>query len=266
MNRSFIILIFYHSLILFSCSKTNQDDDWKVASTWIELQKKGNDFVLVDCNYHSQLIRVGEKEIREVGTMEDDVNEIHHIKQGEKDCYYYLNKEESAFYRYEWLDKEKGLAKWTIKYPNVTNTLTRFYCDSLKLNKFKQQKGDGTDCITNEDATVNENKSENKLWVGEYLFRKTFSRQDSEDSVVIKLSIVKDKAFIRTTVNNEEVVNTSKEYVMSNDSLIIRYNKNNDYYEDEYILLKNDTSYFIAGLSIYMLNPPNSDYPIQKSQ
>lgn len=267
MKKLYPILFISICLFLFGCNASSNEKE-NYQTTWLEVIKKGNEYVFIDCGYKGQLLKIDENTIFERGIMEDNYLNIDYKKIEGDSIFLYTDKNEKFYYNLKWIDKEKGLGKWTIKDADVSHVMTRYYCDSTKLANYKRIKGDKEDCITNEEE---DSKHERKFgtldqnrWLGEYIFAKSISKSDSEDSVTYIFKVSQDKVSIKCYDGNKLISDEKENYLVSKDSLIIRFNKSKDYYEDEYIIVNDEDSFIISGLSIYMLNPPNTDYPIKK--
>lgn len=156
------IIIFLASLII-SCKSQHSKEDY--VGTWQEVQQKNNEFVIVDCGYDGESIKVANDSIFEKGIMEDSNFKIDHVQQDDSGTTLFIDKFEKSYYRFTWINKQKGISKWEIQ-QNETAKIVRYFVNNLNSKNLRIVKGTKTDCITSEDVgdTVNDSlviKNEN---------------------------------------------------------------------------------------------------------
>lgn len=160
--KKLVLIIFLLSIVI--CCKS-QDSKEDYIGTWQEVQKINNEFVIVDCGYDRESIKISGNSIFEKGIMEDSKLKIDHVKQDETGTTLFIDKLEKSYYRFTWVDKKKGISKWEIQ-NNENTKIVRYFINNLNLKNIRIVKGTKTDCITNDDVgdTVNDSiiiKNEN---------------------------------------------------------------------------------------------------------
>jgi hypothetical protein len=146
--RKLVFILFLLNIIL-SCNSQNNKKDY--IGTWLEIQKKGGDFVIVDCGYEGASIKVSNTSILEKGIIENSDFKIDHIKQDNDQIILFTDKQEKSYYKFFWENKEKGISKWEIHY-DKSATVVKYYVNILKLKSIKTVKGTKKDCVTNDDV------------------------------------------------------------------------------------------------------------------
>lgn len=135
--------------VLLSCKSQDGREDYK--GTWIEVQKRGNEFLIIDCGYKGEEIKVISDSIFENGIMESTETKIDHIKEDETGVSLFIDKREKAYYKFLFINKEKGLVKLEIKH-NDLPIIVRYFVNELSADKIKKIKGTNDDCITSDDV------------------------------------------------------------------------------------------------------------------
>lgn len=116
MKTNYILL-----LLLLSCQGQTHDrnilankneNSKEYIGEWFFVDKKDNGEYFY-CDDISKSIRVNDDSIVDHTTMEDSNFKIDHIKKKNDIIFLYLNKEESSFYKFQWISKEQGISKWT---------------------------------------------------------------------------------------------------------------------------------------------------------
>ena len=153
--KKLAIIIFLLSIII-SCKSQHSNEDY--VGTWQEVQQKNNEFVIVDCGYDGESIKVSNDSIFEKGIMEDSNSKIDHVKQDESGTILFIDKFEKSYYRFTWINKQKGISKWEIQH-NETAKIVRYFANNLNSKNLRIVKGTKTDCITSEDVGDNVNDS-----------------------------------------------------------------------------------------------------------
>ncbi|GAA3767886.1 hypothetical protein [Flavobacterium ginsengiterrae] len=134
--------------LFLSCKSQDTNDNY--IGTWLEVQQKENEFVIVDCDYKNESIKITQDSIVENGVMEDLKIKINHIKQENTETTLFVDKQEKVYYKFLIVDKEKGIFKCEIK--NNESLIIRYFVNKTNADKIKKVKGTKADCITSEDA------------------------------------------------------------------------------------------------------------------
>jgi len=112
---------------------------------------KDNQFVIVNCGYEGGSLKTSNNSIFEKVIMEDINVKIDHIKQDESGIILFTDKSEKAYYKFVWIDKEKGISKWEIQC-SESSKIVKYFVNTLKANSVKTIKGTNADCISNGDV------------------------------------------------------------------------------------------------------------------
>ncbi|WP_433810685.1 tetratricopeptide repeat protein [Flavobacterium johnsoniae] len=142
--------------LLLSCKSQDSKEDFK--GTWIEVQKRGNEFLIIDCEYKGEDIKIINDSIFENGIMESTKAKIDHIKEDETGVLLFIDKTEKSYYKFLFVNKEKGLAKWEIK-NNDLPIVIKYFVNEASTDKIKKIKGTKADCISNDDVGDSVNDS-----------------------------------------------------------------------------------------------------------
>ncbi len=135
------------------------------------------------------------------------------------------------------------------------------FLGTLFLNKFKQLLG-----IENQkQVKVNVKAPSNDFskWIGNYKADIEITRTDGDYNINYVIKILnKNDVLITEKINNEDN-NVPDIFIksVSGDQLIMK-SKTDD--AVEYIISKIDGQYYIMGNTVYMLNPPNDRYVLNK--
>jgi len=146
--KKLAIIIFLLSIIM-SCKSQHSNEDY--VGTWQEVQQKNNEFVIVDCGYDGESIKISGDSIFEKGIMEDSNSKIDHVKQDESGTTLFIDKFEKSYYRFTWINKQKGISKWEIQ-NNENTKIVRYFINNLNSKNLIIVKGTKTDCITSKDV------------------------------------------------------------------------------------------------------------------
>jgi hypothetical protein len=144
MKSSIISLLTISVFTLNSCNSQNKGNKIKdnkkeiqaieqYTGTWLFLEKRNNEYVY--CTDVSKSITVNKTSIIDHTPMEDSEFRIDHLMQKDNLIYIYLDKKETSFYRFKWINKEKGIAKWILD-----NYDGDAYINKLHLNNVKKAK------------------------------------------------------------------------------------------------------------------------------
>lgn len=160
--KKLVAIVFLLSIII-SCKSQDSNKDY--IGNWQEVLKKNNEFVIVDCGYDGESIKVSDDSIFEKGIMEDSNLKIDHVKQEEFITTLFIDKLEKFYYRFTWIDEQKGISKWEIQ-NNENAKIVRCFINNLNSKNLRIVKGTKIDCITSDDIgdTVNDSlviKNEN---------------------------------------------------------------------------------------------------------
>jgi hypothetical protein len=154
MKKKVIILLILN--LILSCKSQDSKEDFK--GTWIEVQKRGNEFLIIDCGYKGEDIKIINDSIFENGIMESTKAKIDHIKEDETGVSLFIDKTEKSYYKFLFVNKEKGLAKWEIK-NNDLPIVIKYFVNEVSTDKIKKIKGTRADCISNDDVGDSVNDS-----------------------------------------------------------------------------------------------------------
>ncbi|WP_433829348.1 tetratricopeptide repeat protein [Flavobacterium anhuiense] len=142
--------------VLLSCNPQDSKEDYK--GNWIEVQKRGNEFLIIDCGYKGEDIKIINDSIFENGIMESTKQKIDHIKEDETGVSLFTDKAEKSYYKFLFVDKEKGLTKWEIK-NNDLPIIIKYFVNEDSTDKIKKIKGTKADCVTNDEVGDSVNDS-----------------------------------------------------------------------------------------------------------
>ncbi|WP_295813047.1 hypothetical protein [uncultured Apibacter sp.] len=98
-------------------------------------------------------------------------------------------------------------------------------------------------------------------WNGVYSFSLDIYKMNDCHSFDLDIQVNNDSSKLIFSIDGIKI-DTIVKGIVKNDKYIITYNKDNQ--KQEYIIKKGNNSYFISGSSIYMLNPPNEEYALEK--
>lgn len=145
-RRLKVLFLTVYLLIVIPCnSQSKQKDDRPYLGVWEEISKKNNEYVFIDCGYNGQLLKVSDISIYDRGIMEETTLKIYYIGKGNNTYILYVDKEKKSFYKFKWINREKGIAKWN------DGNIDRIYINKFNLSKIKHIKGTKDDCITEEE-------------------------------------------------------------------------------------------------------------------
>ena len=99
--------------LLLSCKSQDSIENYK--GKWIEVQNRGSEFLIIDCGYQGENIKIINDSIFENGVMESTKAKIDHIKEDETGVSLFTDKTDKSYYKFLFVNKGKGLAKWEIK-------------------------------------------------------------------------------------------------------------------------------------------------------
>lgn len=134
--------------IAVSCNSQVSKKDY--IGEWIEVKQQKSEFVIVDCGYKGEVLKVTDNSIFEQGVMEDSNYKINHTKNSGSENILFTEKNEKSYFKFVWLNKEKGIAKWQIS--NNGSKEDRYFVIKTKVKEIKSVKGNKSDCITNNDV------------------------------------------------------------------------------------------------------------------
>lgn len=156
MKKKVIILLILN--LMLSCKSQDSKEDYK--GTWIEVQKRGNEFLIIDCGYKGENIKIINDSIFENGIMESTKEKIDHIKEDETGVSLFTDKTEKSYYKILFVNEQKGLAKWEIK-NNDLAIVIKYFVNEVSTDKIKKVKGTKADCVSNDDVGDSVNDSLN---------------------------------------------------------------------------------------------------------
>ena len=141
---AFVILI----IITISCNSQVNEKDY--LGEWVKLSQLKSEFVIVKCDYEGETLKVSENSIFEHGIMEDSNYKINHIKNNDKEKILFTEKDGKSYFKFTWLDKERGIAKWQIADNN--SKIDKYFVIKTKIKGIKSVKGTKADCVTSDDV------------------------------------------------------------------------------------------------------------------
>lgn len=142
-----LILLFVLSLIV-SCKPNRQLQDY--VTTWTQVKKVGDAYQLIDCGYPAESIAIAGDSVYHHGAMEDNNFKADHIRRENDRVTLYPQKQESSFYRFLWVNEERGIGQWQIA-DNGT-VVSKYFVNEANLKNIKTVKGGKADCITGDDV------------------------------------------------------------------------------------------------------------------
>jgi len=129
-------------IVLISCNpKNNKKTIAKKIGThenasyigeWFYVNKINEDYIY--CKDISRSIIIDTNSIKDHSPMEDSDFKIDHIKKIGNFTYLYIDKKEISYYKFEWVIKQKGIAKWIFG-----NYEGDYFINKKFLNQIKQQ-------------------------------------------------------------------------------------------------------------------------------
>lgn len=146
MKKSILVLFLLN--IIISCNSQVNKKDY--IGEWIEVKFQKNEFVIIKCGYEGETLKVSENSIFEHGTMEDSNYKIDNVKSNDKENILFTEKSEKSYFKFSWLDKEKGIAKWQIV--DGDSKTDKYFVIKSKSKAVKSVNGTDAECITNEDV------------------------------------------------------------------------------------------------------------------
>ncbi|WP_160139355.1 hypothetical protein [Chryseobacterium sp. c4a] len=170
------LLLFF--LAINSCK--GQKDISDLTTTWYEIKKQGNIYIIIDCGYEGESFKIENDSIYDHGIMEDSVFKLHHVVSESDITSIYINEKEK--YEISWIDKTKGIIK---RINNIDDNIVKYYVNKTNLNKIKKVKGNSKDCITNEDFEDSVKTLKDKKWYSADGTWKT-NCTDGEGSITIE--------------------------------------------------------------------------------
>lgn len=200
---------------MLSCK--SQDSKEEYIGTWLEVKQKDNEFVIIDCGYEGESLKTSNNSIFDKGVMEDVDMKIDHIKEGEDGITLFTDKLEKSYYKFLWINKDKGISKWEIKY-NESSKIVKYFVNKLKVKSVKVVKGLKGDCVSNEDVgdVVNDSlvidggkniilvEDDNCILLknkkGDMIFERCF------DNSIVKIRHIKGKVIPLTIINGQNSI------------------------------------------------------------
>jgi tetratricopeptide (TPR) repeat protein len=153
MRKKVIILLILN--LILSCKSKDSKEDYK--GKWVEVKKRDSEFLIIDCGYKGEDIKIINDSIFKNGIMESTKEKIDHIKEDETGVSLFTDKTEKSYYKFLLVNKKKGLAKWEIK--NNDLRITKYFVNEINTDKIKKIQGTKADCITNDDVGDSVNDS-----------------------------------------------------------------------------------------------------------
>jgi len=147
--RTTRILILLSVLSLMVCCKPNSQLQG-YTTTWTQVKKVGDAYQLIDYGYGAESITIVNDSVYHHGVMEDNNFKADHTSQENDQVTLYPQKQESSFYRFLWVNEERGIGQWQIA--DNSTVVTRYFVNAANLKNVKTVKGGKTDCITGDDV------------------------------------------------------------------------------------------------------------------
>ncbi|GAA0734054.1 hypothetical protein GCM10009430_48830 [Aquimarina litoralis] len=150
----------------------------------------------------------------------------------------------------------------TIKLKYINSLEFKIPDENIKqdIQKIKNYTSVNTNLIASKST---KDYKSNENWKGSYIFKLSDLERMGESHTISYRFLIDEKPFVEVTINESDINKFSCEILkITRDTLIIRKTKSND----DFILSKIENKYFIAGDEIYMLNPPNDRYALEKQK
>lgn len=153
-------------LTLNSCKGQNDTPDLK--TTWYEIKKQDNNFIILDCGYEGESFKIENDSLFEHGVMEDSSFKIDHITSNDNIASLYIDQKDK--YSISWVNKSEGIIK---RISSLDQNLIKYFVNKKNADKIRKVKGTNKDCITSEDFEIeppekltikNSNSIVNGLW------------------------------------------------------------------------------------------------------
>jgi len=135
--------------VLFITCADNKDTG-AYLGIWTEVKKVDNEFVIIDCGYSGESLTVYKDSVFSKGVMEDFTMPVGHVTSSDNEVQLYSDNTRKTFYSFTWLDKQKGIAKWSYIQEGLA-AMVKYYVAYSYLKNIKTVKGTSADCITAED-------------------------------------------------------------------------------------------------------------------
>jgi len=157
-----LLLFLLLTILLSSCRNKEEKTATKpgkvtipeeISGKWHIVKQFKNSYILVDCGYEGEIIQVYSDSVSHKGIMEDANFKINHSKQQNSSTVIYPESTENNFYKFEWINRKQGIAKWEIQ--DVGGSEVKKYAvHETGLKNIKKVKGTKDDCMTGNETAA----------------------------------------------------------------------------------------------------------------
>jgi hypothetical protein len=131
-KKASIILFVLASAI--SCKPKEQVVDFK--GIWTGISKSGDTFQIEDCGYPGEKIEITPDSVHHRDVTEDLDFKIDHIRKENLATTIYPEKEESSFYKFTWVNQQKGIMKCEISLDGAP--VVKYFVNQANLPHIKK--------------------------------------------------------------------------------------------------------------------------------
>jgi len=135
-------------ILVTACTPQKKLPDF--TGTWMVIEKSGTTYERIDCGYPQETLNVTRDSVYHKGVMEDFEFRVDHIREETNQSTLFHDKEERGFYRFVWVDQQRGIAKWEVNDGNTV--ISRYFVNQLNIENIRTVKGTKNDCLTSEDT------------------------------------------------------------------------------------------------------------------
>lgn len=208
------ILVLLSLLCLQSCTTSTHKKETAIKhapylGTWIHLTKHNEQYIIYQpCGMDNRLMQVSEQSIYELLPGEENKSDLGNIT--EEKTGYALNGKSGSHYLFQWIDKSKGIARWTIKRSASSPAEQLVFVDSLHAGKYKRVKEQGCEGeVSNHPGSISELL---KPMLSEYSISQIVKGDANNDGIQDQLIILHHKSE-NDPQYYASIVNTTKEGV-----------------------------------------------------
>ncbi len=175
---------------------------------------------------------------------------------------FFFNKELQKIYISS-ANKDLELRKIEEETTSIQNSIAENDIELLKKNKetISEVSNKNSSIINSTYQKKNENTSVKESWDGIYtLTFKDLIKMGEQHSLTYQITVDNKKILMSEKVDDKHVQYTGRIIKSNSDSLIFTLSNDEKYY----LVKDNKDQIYISGQDIYMINPPNEKYLIQK--